>query len=103
CLRDSLTPRDRAQLSFAEVAMVAGQLVTSGTTGYIGVATGIGQTVPDANEQALRIAHGVVVPNLRYRRDIGERVAGGDLARLQSLGWVESHDSAATHKFPAWA
>ena len=103
CVRDSLGPRDRAQLSFAEVALVQGQLVTSGATGYIGVATGIGETVADANAQALRIAHGVVVPNLRYRRDIGERVARRDLARLQALGWYESAVSLATARSPAWA
>jgi phosphoribosylamine--glycine ligase len=103
CLRDSLTARERAQLSFAEVAMVQGQLVTSGSTGYVGVATGIGDTVPDANAQALRIARGVVVPNLRYRRDIGERVAQGELARLQSLGWFESAASLPTARSPAWA
>jgi phosphoribosylamine--glycine ligase len=85
------------------VANVDGQLVTSGATGYVGVATGVADTVPEANAQALRIAHGVVVPNLRYRRDIGERVACNDLARLQSLGWHESPVTAATHKSPAWA
>jgi hypothetical protein len=88
CLRSSLTARDREHLHFAEVAQVGGQLVTSGATGYVGVATGTGATVEDANAQALRVAHGVVVPNLRYRRDIGERVARSDLARLQSLGLV---------------
>ena len=103
CLRDSLAARDRALLSFAEVARVGGQLVTSGTTGYIGVATGVAATVPEANAHALRIARGVVVPNLRYRRDIGERVAGGDLARLQSLGWHASPVSLATNPAPAWA
>lgn len=103
CLRDRLTARDRAQLSFAEVARVQGQLVTSGATGYIGVATGVGATVRDANAEALRIARGVVVPNLRYRRDIGERVASGDLARLQSLGWYDSAVSLATSPSPAWA
>jgi phosphoribosylamine--glycine ligase len=85
------------------VALVSGQLVTSGRTGYIGVATGVGDTVREANAQALRIAHGVVVPNLRYRRDIGERVERNDLARLQSLGWYESAVSLATARFPAWA
>jgi hypothetical protein len=43
------------------------------------------------------------VPNLRYRRDIGERVARNDLVRLQSLGWYDSPVSVATNKFPAWA
>jgi hypothetical protein len=69
--------------------------VTSGATGYVGVATGTGATVEEANAQALRVARGVVVPNLRYRRDIGERVARSDLARLQSLGWYDSAVSCA--------
>jgi phosphoribosylamine--glycine ligase len=103
CLRDSLTDRDRAHLHFAEVAQVAGQLVTSGATGYVGVATGTGATVEEANAQALRVARGVVVPNLRYRRDIGERVARSDLARLQSLGWYDSAVSLRMHLQPAMA
>lgn len=76
-----------AALHFAEVARVGGQLVTSGASGYVGVATGVGATVEAANFQALAAARSVVVPNLRYRRDIGERVAGADLARLRQLGW----------------
>ena len=88
CLRPALTGRDREALYFAEVAQQDGQLVTSGACGYVGVATGIGPTVAEANQEALRIARGVVVPNLRYRTDIGERVALEDWQRLQRLGWI---------------
>jgi phosphoribosylamine---glycine ligase len=103
CLRDSLRLGDGAQLSFAEVAMVEGQMVTSGATGYIAVATAVADSVADANAQAVRIAQGVVVPNLRYRRDIGERVARRDLARLQSLGWYDGPVPCATTPSPAGA
>jgi phosphoribosylamine--glycine ligase len=103
CVRESLTARDRQRLHLAEVALVEGQLVTSGATGYVGVATGIGDTVQEANEDALRIAHGVVVPNLRYRRDIGERVARNDLARLQLLGWYEPAPAFKALRHPAMA
>jgi phosphoribosylamine--glycine ligase len=103
CLRSSLGPREQSQLFFAEVAQVGGQLVTSGATGYVGVATGVGDTVPAANAEALRVARGVVVPNLRYRRDIGERVWRGDLARLQSLGWYDNPVSMRMHLHPAMA
>jgi len=48
----------------------------------------VGTTVEEANRQALAAARSVVVPNLRYRRDIGERVASADLARLRQLGWA---------------
>lgn len=89
CLRDGLTPSDRTALSFSEVAMHGDQLVTSGAVGYVGVATGTGTTPSDANEEALRIADAVVVPNLRYRRDIGERVTSGGWHKLKQWGWVD--------------
>ncbi len=69
--------------------MEDGQLVSSGMTGYIGVATGVGDTVEEASRRAYEVADKVVVPNLRYRNDIGERVSNGGLQELRTLGWVE--------------
>jgi phosphoribosylamine--glycine ligase len=103
CLRADLGEADREHLHLAEVAQVAGQLVTSGATGYVGVATGAGATVDEANARALRVARCVVVPNLRYRRDIGERVARSDLARLQDLGWHDPAVSLRMHRRPSMA
>jgi phosphoribosylamine--glycine ligase len=104
CLRDTLPAEDRDHhLHWGEVARVDGQLLTSGTTGMVAVATGIGATVPRANAAALRVAQGVVVPNLRYRRDIGERVVDGDLARLQALGWYEAGAATKAGQAPALA
>jgi phosphoribosylamine--glycine ligase len=88
CLRPGISDGERAGLFFAEVARVRGQLVTSGCTGYVGVATGAGTTVQQACEAAYRVARQVVVPNLRYRTDIGERVRLHDLDRLRQLGWL---------------
>ena len=70
------------------MARVYDRLVTSGASGYVGVATGVGATVQRANDEALRIARGVVVPNLRYRTDIGERVTREDQACLRRWGWL---------------
>ena len=53
------------------------------------MATGIGATVRQASAEAYRVACKVVVPNLRYRRDIGERVASLDWERLAALGWLD--------------
>ncbi|TWO72900.1 phosphoribosylamine--glycine ligase [Caenimonas sedimenti] len=89
CLRPELDAGDREALHFAEIASVNGQLVTSGSCGYVGVATGLGAEVAQANAEALRVAAGVVVPNLRYRRDIGERVSSNDLRMLEDLGWLD--------------
>jgi phosphoribosylamine--glycine ligase len=78
-----------AHLHFAEVAMTHGQLVTSGVSGYVGVATGVGPTPAAANAKALRAAQAVVVPNLRYRHDIGERVGrGGQWQQLRRWGYL---------------
>jgi len=35
------------------------------------------------------VARQVVIPNLRYRTDIGERVITRDLLALTALGWLE--------------
>jgi len=75
-------------IAWAEVAQVRGQLVTSGCNGYVGVATAAGETVQEACDAAYRVARQVVVPNLRYRIDIGERVRWRDLERLRQLGWL---------------
>lgn len=88
CFRKELGKRDMASLHFAEVARASGGMVTSGASGYVGVATGVGASVQAANAQALRVARAVVVPNLRYRTDIGERVTRQDLANLRLWGWL---------------
>ena len=88
CLRPGACDADRDALFWAEVAQVRGQLVTSGCTGYVGVATGTGAAVQQACEAAYRVARQVVVPNVRYRTDIGERVRLHDLDRLRQLGWL---------------
>ncbi len=89
CLRREMGPAEMQALHFAEVAQDGDHLITSGATGYVGVATGVGSSVGEANAQALRIARGVVVPNLRYRQDIGERVTHHDLAMLARWGWLD--------------
>jgi phosphoribosylamine--glycine ligase len=87
--RGELREAEREHLHFAEIALQDGQLVCSGMTGYIGVAVGTGDTVEQACEQARTLAHQVIVPNLRYRTDIGARVIERDLAGLKALGLIE--------------
>ncbi|MDB5889206.1 MAG: phosphoribosylglycinamide synthetase [Polaromonas sp.] len=90
CFRPGTSDEDRRAIHFGEVAMAGDQLVTSGVNGYIAVATGVGSTVEEASQRACRIAGQLVVPNLRYRRDIGERVYRHDLAELRRLGWIDT-------------
>lgn len=87
-LDESLSHAERAAIAFAEVEMRQGSLVTSGTCGYVGVATGCAPTVEAARLRALDVARKVYVPNLRYRNDIGARVSDESLARLRQWGYL---------------
>lgn len=87
---ETMTDYDHLSLHLAEVALDGEQLVTSGVIGNLGVATGAGDSVEDARERAYALARKVVVPNLRYRNDIGDRVIKHDLASLVTLGFLPS-------------
>jgi phosphoribosylamine--glycine ligase len=87
-IRPELTAEERDQLHFAEVAWCDGRLVTSGSVGYVMVATGWGASAEAARRMAYRVAGGVVIPNVRYRRDIGQRFVERDRAELERLGWL---------------
>jgi phosphoribosylamine--glycine ligase len=88
--RKGTSPAHRNAIHFGEVAKVDGQLVASGQAGYIGVATGTGDSVLDARQAAYSAVHQVSIPNLRYRDDIGLRQVGGELDRLRSWGYLPS-------------
>ncbi|MDB5407256.1 MAG: hypothetical protein JWL84_2168 [Rhodospirillales bacterium] len=84
-----LDAADRANLHFGEVGKQDGQLVTSGLYGWTMVVTGCGATMVAAQREAYRLADRVFVPSLRYRRDIGDRLIGGDYARVEALGLLD--------------
>jgi phosphoribosylamine--glycine ligase len=86
--RDSLDAQDRRHLHYGEVALRHGQLVTSGSVGYIMVVTGCGATPALARDAAYRRMEAVSVPNGRYRRDIAQRFIDGGGDRLRALGWL---------------
>ena len=63
--------------------------MTSGIYGWAMVVTGIGETIPLAQQRANRLADRVRIANVRYRRDIGERLAASDYARVDRLGLLD--------------
>lgn len=85
-LPEPLAEDDRRNIHLAEVGMAGGQLVTSGIYGWPMVVTGTGPTIAAAQRAAYARAGRISVPNLRYRLDIGDRLAGGDYAKLETLG-----------------
>ncbi len=85
----ALTAEDRANLHYGEVGLDGGELVTSGLYGWTMVVTGVAPTIEGANDKACALAQRVFVPNLRYRRDIGDRLRRGEYARLEALGVLD--------------
>ncbi|MFL6796737.1 MAG: hypothetical protein ACJ8F3_04925 [Xanthobacteraceae bacterium] len=85
----ALTDEDRANLHYCEVGLEEDVLVTSGIYGWTMVVTGTGETIDLARDRANKLAARVVVPNVRYRRDIGERLAAVDYARVERLGLLD--------------
>ena len=80
-----LTAEDRQNLHYCELAMEGSELVTSGGYGWAMVATGVGDDIATAQQRANRLADRVLIPNVRYRRDIGARLIAGDYARVEQL------------------
>lgn len=91
--RADMTAEELDGFHYAEVRRVADQLVTAGSIGYVMVATGRGETAELAREQAYALAKKVVIPNMRYRTDIGERFISEDRRRLQDWGWLPRESS----------
>jgi phosphoribosylamine--glycine ligase len=89
CFRETLTGEDMDSLHYGEVALQNGQLVTAGTIGYIMVVTGLGESVEQARRDAYGRVDKIVIPNCRYRNDIGMRLIERDYATMQQLGWLQ--------------
>ena len=90
-----LTDEDRRNLHFGEVGLDRGALVTAGYHGWTLVVTGTGDALPDAQAAAYRLASRVVIPNVRYRNDIGARLLSGALAEVERLGLLDPADRDA--------
>jgi len=79
-------------LHLGEVGLSEGNLVTAGLYGWTAVVTGTGATVEEAKAAAYRRAAHVRTPNLRYRKDIGDKLISGELRQLAEWGWLKSID-----------
>jgi phosphoribosylamine--glycine ligase len=86
---------DRDHLYYGEVGLVNGQLVTSGQYGWTMVATAVSDSIEAARDKAGELADKVIIPNVRYRRDIGSGLIGRDFALLEKFGIL---DTANNHR-----
>ena len=85
----SLTEIDQKNLHLNEVAKANNQLVTSGMIGNIATAVGTGSSIAAARQQAYELADKVILPNMRYRKDIGTNLIAGDLQQLIDWGYLK--------------
>lgn len=84
-----LSAEDQRHLHYGEVGLKGEQLVTSGVCGYTMVVTGTADNVSDAQQRANALADRVLVPNVRYRRDIGTQLLHRDYSRVERLGLLD--------------
>lgn len=82
----ALSKEERGHVHYCELAFERGELVTAGAYGWAMVVTGTGDTISQACLQANALAKRVAIPNLRYRKDIGQKLVSGDYQYLQKLG-----------------
>jgi len=70
---------DRAGIHIEDVRLVHDEWVITGTSGVVLIVVGAGSTMRQAQGQAYHRIKNVMIPNMYYRTDIGDR-------------WLEDHD-----------
>jgi phosphoribosylamine---glycine ligase len=70
-----------------DVKIVGGEWLVAGTSGVILTVTGTGQTMKQAQAQAYSRIKNVMIPNMYYRTDIGDRWVE-DSDRLHTWGYL---------------
>lgn len=68
-----LFTRDQSGVHPNDVKLVNGDWILTGTAGYAVVVTGSGDTVEQARERVYKRIRDLVIPNMFYRTDIGDR------------------------------
>jgi phosphoribosylamine--glycine ligase len=75
------------EVHIEDVKIVEGQWLVAGTSGVILTVVGLGATMKQAREQAYARVRNILIPNMYYRDDIGERWAE-DSDRLHNWGYL---------------
>lgn len=80
--------KDREGLHIQDTKQEDGQWRVAGSHGVVLFVTGKGTTMAEAKRQAYRRVEGVIIPNMFYRSDIGQRWIDGDGDRLLAWGYL---------------
>ena len=88
----SISSSDMQYLHFSEVAKQNNHLTTSGVTGNVATAVGADETIEAARQHAYNLAEKVILPNIRYRQDIGADLIAVNLQQLIDWGYINFLD-----------
>ena len=58
--------------------------------GWAMVVTGVGDSIASAQQRANSLVDRILIPNVLYRRDIGDRLMAGDYAQVEKLGLLDA-------------
>lgn len=78
----------REGIHIEDVRLVNDEWLVTGTSGVALIVCGIGPTMKQAQRQAYNRVKNVMIPNMYYREDIGDRWNEEDSDRLHSWGYL---------------
>ena len=85
----NLSEEEMKHVHFEEVSRLKdGTYKWSGCCGWVMHITEKGRDIEEARERVYNIVSKINLPNLHYRKDIGERVMKDDLLKLKKWGWI---------------
>lgn len=90
----SLSQRDMRHFHFEDIVYdkEKNAYKICGSDGYVGYASGLAATVPEAQAKALEIIKKIIVPKVMYRSDIGTKFWNVDMEKLVAWGYLKSKD-----------
>lgn len=86
---NNLSEEEMKHIHFEEVSKLKdGTYKWSGQCGWVMHVTARGEDIEEAREKVYKIVSKINLPNLHYRKDIGEKVMNNDLLKLKKWGWI---------------
>src|SRR6516162_7669947 len=81
------TSIEQEEVHIEDVKQVNGQWLVAGTSGVVLIVVGLGQTMKQAQAQVYSRIKNILIPNMYYRTDIGDRwYEDGD--KLHNWGYL---------------
>jgi phosphoribosylamine--glycine ligase len=80
--------KSREGFHLEDVKLVNGEWLVTGTSGVVLIVCGTGPSMRHAQKQAYNRVKNVMIPNMYYREDIGDRWSEEDSDRLHAWGYL---------------